>query len=187
MYQKEGRFGINILFIATLASGIAGLGIYFFVLNQPLSEFAQNFLPQKESLQQYAIFAVLALPMVFIIVPFLLLFTSIWASYNLFAAKTMDYIQAVDDNIAVVRSAVFFISLFSLWLSYLIYQQKKLAWYILVFIFSAAFVSLIAGLSIISINNISLENLGQLVLPALFVINLFWLFYVITIKSYFAY
>jgi len=187
MEQRESRFGINILSFATLLSGLSGLVIYFFVLNQPLQEFALGFLPQLEAMKQYLYFALLLLPLVFIIVPFLLLFSTIWASYNLFASKTLDYIQAIDDNIAVARSVVFFISLFSLWLSYMIYAQKRLAWYILVFIFSATFVTLIASAAMINLNNISLGNLSQLALPALFVVNLFWLFYVITSKPYFIY
>jgi hypothetical protein len=182
--HKDRPLGINLIFLATLFNGIAGL-LAVFALTPALVERISALIAANPDLRWVLL---LFAPLAFCVtLPFLLLIYTILASYNAVIGQNVGLAAAAEAAAGTpgARIAVLVISIFSLWLSYAVYELKKGAWYILVAVFSLALIGLIPSVFAQNFSAIAVTDFDKIGLIILGATNLTWLIYALSGKAYF--
>jgi hypothetical protein len=182
--HKDRPLGINLIFLATLLNGIAGLLISF-TLTPVLWERISALIAANPDLK-WVLF--LFAPLAFCVtMPFLLLLATVLASYNIIAAQTVGLMAAAEAVAGTpsVKAIILVLSIFSLWMSYMLYELRQSAWYILIAVFSLALLSLVPSVFALNLSAVAITDFDKIGLIILGVMDLAWLVYVLSIKAYF--
>ena len=117
----------------------------------------------------------------------LLLLATVLASYNIIAAQTVGLMAAAEAVAGTpsVKAIILVLSIFSLWMSYMLYELRQSAWYILIAVFSLALLSLVPSVFALNLSAVAITDFDKIGLIILGVMDLAWLVYVLSIKAYF--
>ena len=142
MYEVDRPFGVKLIFIGLLLSGLVGIYASLFASD----EFVRKIILNDEIL---------------------------------------GIIGGFFNNIAFLRIVLVIFSIFSLWLSSGVFSLKRSVWYYLLFLTILPLIIYLIAIAILSINNITLENIQKIGVAFRIIVNIGWFIYIFSVQDYF--